>query len=333
MENAPSIIRPPSTPSVNIIGCGGAGINMLRHVVSAVTGRATHRYIDTSYSNLKAGEEVIIINGDGSGGLRKENAPLVNQKLSGYTGEQLNLADINIIVFSLSGGSGSVLGPLLIKEISRRKKLTVAIVIASSEDQIHTENTLNTLKSLESITAADNIYLPIMIFNNAYGRQVVNKHLPFKLERLVDLLTLPAIEIDKNDRLHWINVPKISGAAGGLRLLYVGAERTGSDVDRDGEEWSGTDGYIFDSVIHLSTDKEVHSLSTLIDTRMTFAGTFTTVQNVPMIGVIGNPPNAFDKLTSAINDTLQKYKSQSVKKVAAVTIAPDDIDDETGLVL
>jgi hypothetical protein len=267
--------------------------------------------------------------------VRKENSDAIMQKISTYTAEDLQLADINIVVFSMSGGSGSVIGPVLIREIARRKKLVVAIMISSFQSELHAKNTRDTLKTLESITTTNNIYLPVMVFNNSLGLDFVDKGLPYKIERLVDILTLPAAELDKNDRLNWINVPKTTGAAGGLRLLYVeaGQENERNTPPTDPELWPGPTGYIFDSVLNVRTVQNRHRFSSIVEARVAYDGIFTTVQNVPMIGIIGNPPDAFERLTTEIQDILQKYKAQSSKRTSAIVISDDEVDPDTGLVL
>jgi hypothetical protein len=332
MSAEPVTIDPPvSVPSVTVIGCGGAGINMLRCAVPHISERASYRYLDTSYANIRPEEPIIVIGGEGSGAHRREKAEAIGKKIAGFTSEDLNLADINIVVFSMSGGSGSVLGPVLIREIARRGALVVAIVIASSQSELHTKNTLNTLKTLEQISAAGDLYLPVTVFDNAIGMDIVDRSLPYKIERLVDILTLPTAELDKNDRLHWINVPKTTGAAGGLRLLHVDAGQERDVISKTAELWSIDDDFIFDSTVSIRTAKERPALSP--KARVAYDGIFTTVQLTPMIGLIGSPRDAFKRMTTAIEDTLVQYNAQSFKRPTAVAVSTSDVDPESGLVL
>lgn len=321
---------PIATPSVCVFGCGGAGINMVRNIIPAIQNRAFHRFIDTSYANIRQNEEIIVVQGEGSGLNRRHNSSRIVQKISSLTTDDLKLSDINIIVFSMSGGSGSVLSPVLIQEIARRGKLVIAIAISSSQSQRHAENTLNTLKSLENITNTNDIYLPISIFNNNAGIENVDKYLPYKLERLIDLLTMPASELDKNDRLHWINVPKNTDAKGCLRLLHIDSGQSIDQASLQAELWSEPNEYIFDSVINIRTVKSRHTKTP--KARVSYEGIFTTIELVPMIGIIGNPPNAFEKLITEIQDILQQYKTQSLKKTSIVNITDADIDPDSGLV-
>ena len=333
MNIIPEVITPPSTtPSVNVFGCGGAGINLLRSVTAYLSTRNTkYRYIDTSYANIHPGEEIIVIQGEGSGLVRSHNATPILQKLTKLTDEELNLSDINIVLFSMSGGSGSVVAPLLIRELHRRGKLVIAMTVTSSQSQKHTENTLKTLKSLENDAASYNIYLPICIFNNRFGQGLVDKVFAHKLERLVDLLTLPTAELDKTDRLHWLNAQKTIGAAPGLRLLHVSSYDNLDVQASEVELQCGDDDYIYDSIISIRTPSARNE--TLPKARIMFEGVFTTVTLSPMFGIIGNPPNTFDSLVKHIDDTLLQYKSQVFRKHTVVNVDDSDIDPDSGLVL
>ena len=188
-----------------------------------------------------------------------------------------------------------------------------------------------TIKTLESITSTNNIYLPIMIFNNKVGKDLVDRSLPYKIERLVDLLTLPTAELDKNDRLNWINVPKTMGFTGGLRLLHVDAGSTKDESSLSAELWPGFEGYIFDSIVSIRSQQARHRISP--QTRVAYEGIFTTVQLSPMLGVIGNPPKAFEKLMSEIQDILTQYGAQSATKKASFGVNDSEVDRDSGLVL
>ena len=107
---------------VVIYGCGGAGINQARRFEGTV----------------------------GSGGLRKEHVDLiadaVNEILS-----RLRPGDLNIVVSSLSGGSGSVIAPCLASELLARGLKVIVIGIGSNESEIRVRNSLNAIRSYANI--------------------------------------------------------------------------------------------------------------------------------------------------------------------------------------
>ena len=305
-------VVPNTPPTVNIIACGGGGINMTRRSLQNIGDDVTYQYVDTSKANLLAGETALIIGSGGSGLVRSHNADRVVQAIAALSDEALGISDVNIVVFSLSGGSGSVIGPLLIRDImSRRGKLTVALTISSTQSEKHTENTLRTLQSLRKITDDCGLYLPISIFDNTAGIQKIDRVMPYKLERLIDLLTKPTTEVDKNDRLHWINVPKTLGdGLKGLRLLHVTTEAD-ADANSGAEVWPVVQGHIYDSVLALHAEE--YSVTSKPRSRVSFEGLFSTIKLVPMYGVIGNPPQAFDDLVKRIATTLNDYHTNATQ--------------------
>lgn len=80
-------------------------------------------FIDTSRSNLtpEIPEEKIYIldNTDGSGKVRRENHAQISSSIKHILQSQ-QPGEFNIVVFSASGGSGSVLGPLIVSELLAR---------------------------------------------------------------------------------------------------------------------------------------------------------------------------------------------------------------------
>ena len=121
-------------PSVSVFACGGAGLNLVRRTLPDITNRVSYKFLDTSIANLLPGESAHIIGGGGSGLVRGLNNDASIKAIAGLSDEDLNLNDINIVVFSLSGGSGSVLGPLLISDIAgRRKRLVIALTVSSTQ--------------------------------------------------------------------------------------------------------------------------------------------------------------------------------------------------------
>ena len=327
MDNTPNVVVPTNTiPSVTVIGCGGCGINMVRRSLGNLRACAKYRYIDTSYSNVQSGEEVIVVDGEGSGGVRAELAAKILKKVAAISSEDIHLADINIVVFSMSGGSGSVLAPLLIREIKRRGKLVVAMAVASSESLGHTDNLHKTLQSLENDATKFDICLPISIFDNAVsGKTAVDMLMPTKLNELVDILTLPTIELDKTDRLHWINVQKTIGAPAGLKILWTGGEHNDvelSVLDPD---------FICDSVISIRS--ATRSKPSVPKARTLYEGMFVDPEVPEMLGGIGSPPGVFGKLLKHIEDVRVQYQAQSLKKSTVVDLSDAEIDPESGLIL
>ena len=147
---------------VRIYACGGTGITLgsrfdQREPQGALAGTETV-YVDTSRSNLPPqlkddANAYILKNLDGSGKIRADNsAPIV--KSIGELVLAHRPAAFNIVIFGTAGGSGSVFGPLLVKHLLDNDHPVVCIAIGALASEITARNTLNTLKTLDSLRAA-----------------------------------------------------------------------------------------------------------------------------------------------------------------------------------
>lgn len=134
-----------------VYACGGAGIN-LTNGVDINNDRIV--VIDTSKSNLKKVEgdrEVYLVEGmSGAGKVRKTSHSGSKDELPDILFKH-QPSDINIIVSSASGGSGSVLSYLLMDELMRQNKTVVMVLVGSYDSIVETENTLKTLTSLAGL--------------------------------------------------------------------------------------------------------------------------------------------------------------------------------------
>lgn len=104
-----TVVDAVSVPTVRIFSCGGAGQNIGRLVLPSVQGRASYKAIDTSLSDTRSehGEEIHLIgNGSGSGKNRKTNYDAIVRAIPAMTDDELDLADINVVIFALAGGNG-----------------------------------------------------------------------------------------------------------------------------------------------------------------------------------------------------------------------------------
>lgn len=151
------------SPVLRLFGCGGAGINAVNRFIQSGQGsiletiNGSHAFLDTSRANLPsdADESKVYVPKDtnGSGKKRGENYEAIKASFKDILLKQ-EPGEYNIVVFSLSGGSGSVIGPVIMAELLARKLPAVAVVIASTESGKETQNTIDTLLSLDGIRKA-----------------------------------------------------------------------------------------------------------------------------------------------------------------------------------
>lgn len=133
-------------------------------------------FLDTSRSNLAPGiaaDSVYIVKGaserDGSGMKRNENYESIRESVKDMLLKHKPL-DMNVVVFSLAGGTGSVTGPLVARELLLRGHAVIVIAIGSDESVKAARNTMDTLESLDGIAASVGRPLPIFYRHNQRSR-------------------------------------------------------------------------------------------------------------------------------------------------------------------
>lgn len=216
---------------LRIYGAGGAGINL----VSRYVGKEEEKncasplpaFIDTSASNLRKHgidpSETFLVEGlDGSGKVRRENAAEISRSIKQVLVE-IEPTEMNIVVFSASGGSGSVVGPLLIKELISRDIPVVAVVIGSDESVISAENTLKTLQSLESIAKTTDTPVVMSYHYNdpSEKRSVVDRDVWHTIACLMVLMSGENHAMDRLDLVHWLRYNKVNAEDPRLAALNV----------------------------------------------------------------------------------------------------------------
>lgn len=217
--------------AMRVYGCGGAGINITSYFdrddqSSGPFAIIKPAFIDTSHSNLRGSvsedKTYILPDMDGSGKIRKENhaqiSNVIKQVLLQHKPE-----DFNVVVFSASGGSGSVIGPLIISELLERDLPVVAVVVGSDEGTITTQNTLNTLKSLEAIShKVDRPVVMHYAHNDRRGRRTdVDQTLHYVIGALSVLASGQIREMDTRDIVNWLMFNKTTSVAPSLAALQV----------------------------------------------------------------------------------------------------------------
>jgi hypothetical protein len=145
---------------VQLYACGGGGLNigqrLEKHRGKREVGFAALdiAYIDTSRSNLRdsiKSENGYLLEGlDGSGKVRSENHQEIGNNTRAVL-QQFKPADLNIVLSTAAGGSGSVIAPLIVSELLAQDKAVVVIAVGSAASQLDADNSLKTLKSYEAI--------------------------------------------------------------------------------------------------------------------------------------------------------------------------------------
>lgn len=231
-----------SLGSVRIYGVGGFGINTTRPWDLSLPENkelieATNLpdikvgYIDTSKTaNLRGDErdeDVYVVQGmDGAGKLRIESHKAftadnsTNQIL-------LNMppAAMNIVAFSLSGGSGNTEGTNVLMELIKRGERAIGIVVGSSENALTVKNTLDALKTLDGKARSNGMFIPVAYEDN--GDNSERAAVDAKVKAIIAAVSVmcgPRItELDTADILNFLRPDRIPGinVKAQLALLQV----------------------------------------------------------------------------------------------------------------
>lgn len=154
--------RPVGT--IRVFACGGGGINIGKEYLSFHEGHSADianfelACIDTSDSNLddRLIEKTWLFNDlDGSGKIRNSNDKTIAKAVPDIL-RKFKPADLNIVIFTASGGTGSVAGPLILKQLLEDGHVAVGVVTGSYESIKTAENTIGTMKTLDAISRAVN---------------------------------------------------------------------------------------------------------------------------------------------------------------------------------
>lgn len=207
-----------------IYACGGGGCNTGRRLANVVKSMDERQYklhvvpkiayIDTSDANTKN------IEGDiyqfatsteleqlrGSGGIRAENAKLISK----YTKDILQkypAGDFNIILHSGGGGSGSVIGPLLVKELLARGENVIVIMIGATDISKHINNTYRTLMSYMNYAQESKRPVPMFyhVQNDERQRDDLDQLILRELACLMFAFSSHHEETDYKDLENWLN--------------------------------------------------------------------------------------------------------------------------------
>lgn len=218
---------------IRLYCCGGAAVNNGAHFYKAepTEGFAdiSACFIDTSLSNIlgKNGiseDDVYLLSDvDGSGKLRASNYQEATKSVKSIL-HKFKPAEMNLVMFSASGGTGSVFGPLIAKELLEKGNPVICIVVGSEEAKITINNTVKTLQSLDQISRKQ-IGKPVVVsyFHNddKVNRRVNDEAIRQTIIALSILSSRQNQELDTADVSNFIDFSKVTSVTEGLSFLYV----------------------------------------------------------------------------------------------------------------
>lgn len=200
------------TGVLHLIATGGCGINLLADIkleleeLGGSFAKIKYSYIDTTDKTIQAhadlAEDFTLIKSkrasvdaiDGMGGERasKEATMDINANIKEYVDKLTNDVHVYYVVISSgSGASGSLISPLLTKELLAKGCNTVVTLVGDSSNLLGLHNTINTISTFQSIVSEKKgrenpsaASLPMIYYSNT-----------------IDGNTTPATEKAVNDRV------------------------------------------------------------------------------------------------------------------------------------
>ncbi len=208
-----------------VYACGGMGVNvgkLIEDQVKAKTAEGDNtkyanivvNYIDTSEANTAfrgVKENLYLFEGmDGSGSMREKNIEVIAQSARDILLKHPP-GDINMVIHSAGGGSGSTIGPMLASRLLADKKLVFCCTSQVGGMVTHLENTVDVLNNYEDIPKARRRFLPMLLCNNSVESESnVNNTIANAVQMLAILFSGSIERLDTADLDHWVNIDKIT---------------------------------------------------------------------------------------------------------------------------
>lgn len=220
------------TRTVRFFACGGTGIDLLRSYREGA--RLEHAdiraveldsYIDTSDSNMFgiSTENVYRIKNTEGGGKDREKVkaaviPVLSDILLKHPA-----GDLNVVVFSNSGGTGSAIGPLMAGYLLKAGHPTCCIILADHTSSKAISNNINATADLESVCRQ--LKKPVVIHytkNDPSKSHLENDTVPlFVMGALSILGSGKNTKQDLSDIQNFFNYPAVTHHQSSLARLSV----------------------------------------------------------------------------------------------------------------
>ena len=340
------------TGKLNMIGLGGAGVNIVADVAKRLSkledgfSNVTHRFIDTTDKTIQAYPDLkedfykveasssLDNSMDGMAGERKNTSAAndMNMSVRKFLDKGLpqNKNDYYILVASASGGSGSVLLPLLLKAMLEKDYTIMVVVVGDSSNLLSLNNTINTLTSLQAIAKATKKAVSVVYYNNTFNgvtspitEKKVNDKI-FKMLSIVSMFVSGAIQnIDHQDMNNFFRPDKYASfrVAPGIYSLGVSLE-----------ELTDESTFIVRTIIHKTTD-ELKVTPVLLHNKVgTTTVDYEEFDTYPIFLMLRK--GVLNMEVSYLKDEyekIEKMKNSKYEDFDALDSA--DIDDSLGLVL
>jgi len=308
--------------NIMLYACGGLGVNIGSIVARDLKSPAADGFanleiclVDTSRSNLidsaLPDDRIYLVESrDGSGGMRGENAGAIVERKLDVLQKFKPSNDLNIILSSGGGGSGSVIAPVLAGELLSRGLNVIVLLVGSQETVIEANNTLKTCMSYDNIFK--NTGSPVVISYAENDKQNSHKkNDEFIISRITALRVLFSREnhgLDSMDLTNWLRFNKVtSHSTVGIAGLSI--------IDKETELKDGA-GIL--SVATLADDHEKTSLPFMVEYQRKATTKLKNLDSLPIHYVITD--GFLAERIARIEKTLNEFDAGRDARVAKAPI-------------
>lgn len=175
--------------SITVYAAGGAGVNIGKQILDL---DITVNFLDTSKSNLgsiKSNNVYLVESMDGAGKDRAAAYEKFKDSAADVLVRFKPSEHLNIVISSLTGGSGGILASLVSKELISQGYNTIVIGVNSADSMIEISNAVKTLKTYQAISKQINKPIPLYYINQQLRSDADRQALSF--------ISLMALVIDK----------------------------------------------------------------------------------------------------------------------------------------
>lgn len=206
----------------NVYACGGAAINIVKKINNI---NCKKFYVDTSVSNAKdiPSNSIYTVEGmDGAGKRRETTYDLFKEYASDILIKFKPSGNVNVVISSLSGGSGSVIAPFVVKELLKQNMTTIVIGVSSTNSVIEIINTVKALKTYKSISNSTSKSIALFHVDNESRANADMTVITFL--NIIALLTDKSLteEFDKSDLSNFISFEKVTDNSRDLGIITLG---------------------------------------------------------------------------------------------------------------
>lgn len=232
---------------IKIYAVGGAGVNITKKLKK----HDNVVFVDTSKSNLrsiKGSKDIYLVEGmDGAGKLRKTTGDTFTPISTDVLIEHPPSETLNVVIGSLSGGSGSVIGPSLVYDLLEQGQNVMVVGIYTANSFREMQNSIDTLHSYRNI--AERTELPVcMFYISNESRRKADEEAIWFLD-LIGIITDRDVtdEFDTGDLKNFVQYTRVTDNRPTVSFIEV-REAKSNDL------YSKGIGVI--SSIHISTDPD-----------------------------------------------------------------------------